>query len=108
MSIRQPVSRAARRAFCPSRPMARDSWKSGTTTRAALAGARPPATDRTWAGARPCPPTPPGRRQRIADEPRRVGVPVDDVDLLPVQLGHDRAHPRAERADAGAPGPDGL
>ena len=26
MSIRQPVSRAARRAFCPSLPMARDSW----------------------------------------------------------------------------------
>lgn len=26
MSIRQPVSRAARRAFCPSFPMASDSW----------------------------------------------------------------------------------
>lgn len=26
MSIRQPVRRAARRAFCPSRPMARESW----------------------------------------------------------------------------------
>jgi len=26
MSIRQPVSRAARRAFCPSLPMARESW----------------------------------------------------------------------------------
>lgn len=26
MSIRHPVSRAARRAFCPSRPMARESW----------------------------------------------------------------------------------
>jgi hypothetical protein len=26
MSIRQPVSRAARRAFCPSLPMASDSW----------------------------------------------------------------------------------
>jgi hypothetical protein len=26
MSIRQPVSRAASRAFCPSRPMASDSW----------------------------------------------------------------------------------
>lgn len=26
MSMRQPVSRAARRAFCPSRPMARLSW----------------------------------------------------------------------------------
>lgn len=26
MSIRQPVRRAANRAFCPSRPMASDSW----------------------------------------------------------------------------------
>lgn len=26
MSMRQPVNRAARRAFCPSRPMANDSW----------------------------------------------------------------------------------
>ena len=26
MSIFQPVRRAARRAFCPSRPIARDSW----------------------------------------------------------------------------------
>lgn len=26
MSIRQPVSRAARRAFCPSLPIASDSW----------------------------------------------------------------------------------
>ena len=33
--MRQPVSLAARRAFWPSLPMARDSWKSGTTTRAA-------------------------------------------------------------------------
>ena len=26
MSIRHPVRRAASRAFCPSRPIARDSW----------------------------------------------------------------------------------
>jgi hypothetical protein len=26
MSIRQPVSRAASRAFCPSLPMASDNW----------------------------------------------------------------------------------
>ena len=31
-----PVSRAASRAFWPSRPMARDSWWSGTMTRAIL------------------------------------------------------------------------
>ncbi len=34
ISIRQPVSRAASRAFCPSRPIANESWKSGTVTRA--------------------------------------------------------------------------
>ena len=32
MSTRQPVRRAARRAFWPSRPMASESWSSGTTT----------------------------------------------------------------------------
>src|SRR3989442_563646 len=32
MSIRYPVSLAARRAFCPSRPIARDSWLRGTST----------------------------------------------------------------------------
>src|SRR3984893_3052729 len=35
ISIRQPVSRAANRAFCPSLPIASDSWKSGTITPAA-------------------------------------------------------------------------
>ena len=39
MSIRQPVSRAANRAFWPSLPIASDSWKSGTVTRAARAAA---------------------------------------------------------------------
>ena len=32
MSIRQPVRRAARRAFWPSRPIASESWSSGTMT----------------------------------------------------------------------------
>ena len=36
MSIFQPVSLAARRAFWPSLPMASDSWLSGTMTRAAF------------------------------------------------------------------------
>ena len=36
MSIFQPVSLAARRAFCPSLPMAKESWLSGTMTRAAF------------------------------------------------------------------------
>ena len=36
MSILYPVSRAASRAFCPSLPIARDNWSSGTTTRQLL------------------------------------------------------------------------
>src|SRR5206468_12135861 len=36
MSMRHPVSFAARRAFCPSLPMASESWRSGTTTLAIL------------------------------------------------------------------------
>src|SRR3954452_8531966 len=36
MSMRQPVNLAAKRAFCPSRPIAKESWKSGTITRAVL------------------------------------------------------------------------
>ena len=36
MSIRTPVRRAARRAFCPSLPIANDNWKSGTITSACV------------------------------------------------------------------------
>ena len=36
MSMRQPVSLAARRAFCPSLPIASDNWSSGTITVAVL------------------------------------------------------------------------
>ena len=50
MSIRQPVSRAARRAFWPSLPIASDSWKSGTTTRAERASASTTSTEVTRAG----------------------------------------------------------
>ena len=54
MSIRMPVSFAARRAFCPFLPIASDSWLSGTITSAA-GGASAPAssattTDETLAG----------------------------------------------------------
>ena len=49
-----------------------------------------------------------GRRERLGDEPGRLGVPRDDVDLLAAQLGHDHAHPRASRADAGADRVDAL
>ena len=50
MSMRQPVSLAASRAFCPSLPMARESWKSGTTTRAARAWTSTSVTERTCEG----------------------------------------------------------
>ncbi len=49
MSIFHPVSRAARRAFCPSRPMARESWSSGTITVASLVSSST-STSRTRAG----------------------------------------------------------
>ena len=91
MSMRQPVSRAASRAFWPSLPMASDSWKSGTTTRAVRV-ARVEHGDRHHLR----------RREGVADERRRILRPVDDVDLLAVQLAHDAAHPGAHRADAGA------
>ncbi len=32
ISIRQPVSFAAKRTFCPFRPIAKDNWSSGTMT----------------------------------------------------------------------------
>src|SRR5207253_2669680 len=49
-----------------------------------------------------------GRRQRLRDEARRLRVPRDDVDLLAAELGHDHAHARAARADAGADRVDAL
>src|SRR6476620_2529236 len=49
MSTRQPVSRAASRAFWPSRPIASDSWSSGTITVACLP-ASSTSTSRTRAG----------------------------------------------------------
>ena len=36
-----------------------------------------------------------GRRQRVDDEARRVRVPLDDVDLLALQLVDDRLHARS-------------
>ena len=90
MSTRQPVSRAARRAFCPSLPIASESWSSGTTTVACLFSSST-STSRTRAG-----------RQRLGDEAGRLVVEGDDVDLLAAQLGHDHAHARAARAHAGA------
>ena len=50
MSMRQPVRRAAKRAFCPSLPIASESWKSGTTTRHARAARSMISTEVTRAG----------------------------------------------------------
>src|SRR5262249_57375009 len=54
-----------------------------------------------------------GGRRRGADERGGIGRPVDDVDLLTVQLPHDRPDPathrpdaRALRVDPGDGGPD--
>ncbi len=43
-----------------------------------------------------------GGRQRVDDEGRGVGRPRNNVDLLALQLGHDRLDARAAHADAGA------
>src|SRR5918999_786281 len=51
MSMRQPVRRAARRAFRPSLPMASESWSSGTTTVASFVSSST-STSRTRAGER--------------------------------------------------------
>ena len=51
MSTRQPVSFAARRAFCPSRPIASESWSSGTIT-VAWRSSSSTSTSRTRAGLR--------------------------------------------------------
>ena len=51
MSIRQPVSRAASRAFCPSRPIASESIRSGTVT-TAMRCSSSMSTERTCAGLR--------------------------------------------------------
>ena len=48
-----------------------------------------------------------GRRQRVDDEGRRVRVPLDDVDLLALQLVDHRLHAAAAHADAGADRIDG-
>ncbi len=45
-----------------------------------------------------------GRRERLGHEAGRLGVPGDDVDLLPAELGDDHADARSTRADAGADG----
>ena len=43
-----------------------------------------------------------GRRQGVDDEGRGIGVPLDDVDLLALQLVDHRLHPAAPHSDTGA------
>ena len=90
MSTRQPVSFAARRAFWPSRPIASESWSSGTIT-VACRSSSSTRTSRTRAG-----------RERLGDEAGGLLVVGNDVDLLAAELGDDHADARAARADAGA------
>src|SRR4051795_3597910 len=113
MSTRQPVRRAARRAFSPSLPIARESWSSGTMTVACLASSST-STSRTRAGEsalatnRAGSPAAGGGREPFAHEPGRLLVEGDDVDLLAAELGDDHPYPRAARAHAGADGIDPL
>ena len=87
MSIRQPVSLAASRAFWPSRPIASESIRSGTVDvgDAVLLV----DVDREHLG----------RAEGVGDERRRVVVPRDDVDLLAAELGHDGLDAGAALAD---------
>ena len=108
MSMRQPVSLAARRAFWPSRPMASERWRSGTMTMAV------PAWPEPLEGAWP----EPGRgnedvhdlggAEGAGDEDGGIGGPLDDVDLLAVELVDDVLDTDAAEADAGADGVDAL
>ncbi len=90
MSTRQPVSRAARRAFWPSLPIASESWKSGTIT-SAIPVSSWSRTSRTLAGA----------SARITNSGASE-LNGHDVDLLAAQLVDDLAHTHAPRADARA------
>src|ERR671935_152989 len=49
-----------------------------------------------------------GRRERLGDEPGRLVVPGDDVDLLAAELGDDHSHSRPAWADARAHRVDAL
>ena len=90
----QPVSWEARRTFCPRRPIASESWLSGTTTSMRLESSSS-TTLVTSAGA-----------ERVDDEGGGIRVPLDDVDLLALQLAYHRLHALAAHADAGADGID--
>ena len=90
MSMSQPVSWEASRTFWPRRPMASESCSSGTTT-----SMRSDFLVEHHLGDF-------GGRQRIDHEGGDVLRPLDDVDLLALQLVDDRLHAAAAHADAGA------
>ena len=88
----QPVSRAARRTFCPRLPMASESWSSVTTT-----VARPSSKHSDdFRHLR--------RLQRVGDQDLRRLVPADDVDLLAAQFVDDVLDAAAAHAHARADG----
>ena len=69
----QPVSCEARRTFWPRRPIASDSWSSGTTTSIRVEVLVEHDLHHL------------GRLQRVDDEGRGVRRPGNDVDLLALQ-----------------------
>src|SRR5665809_114359 len=123
MSTRQPVRRAARRAFCPSLPIASESWSSGTITVACFASSST-STSRTQPGESALATkragssltgvmsifsprsshtptlTHAGGRERLGHGAGGLLVEGDDVDLLAAELRHDHPHARPARADA--------
>ena len=90
MSIRQPVRRAASRAFWPSRPIASESIRSGTVTLAIRCSSSMSTREDL------------GRAEGVGHEDAGVVAPRDDVDLLAGQLGDDRLDARAALADGRA------
>ena len=87
-----PDNLAQSLAFWPSLPIARDSWRSGTTTSAELfSKSISTRVNRTGA-------------EGVSQEDRRVGVPLDYVDLLSLELIDDVLDPYSSQAYAGADG----
>ena len=97
MSMRQPVSFAASRAFWPSLPIASESCRSGTTTSAVFSSSCVMRTLTTCAGL-----------SAFATNRDGSGSHCDDVDALAVQLVHDVLDADAAHADARADRVDAL
>ena len=99
ISIRQVVSLAARRAFWPSRPIARLELVLRDDDGGGLPAAGPLV--QIYAAH-------PGRADRLGDVLGRVGVPFDHVNLLFVQLTDDRLDADAANTHAGSDRIDAL